>query len=91
MPLDPQVEALLNEMAAQGAKPFEELSVAEARVAALRAVAKLHLSCSVRRRRHDVDFVHRRVFNRDKRHRPGLTRRRHLHPAARGRDTRHGL
>jgi acetyl esterase len=35
MPLDPQVEALLNEMAAQGVKPFEELTVPEARVAAL--------------------------------------------------------
>ena len=35
MPLDPQVEALLNQMREAGAKPFEELSVPEARVAAL--------------------------------------------------------
>src|SRR3954470_10571716 len=34
MPLDPPIEALLGEMEAQGAKPFEELSVAEARIAA---------------------------------------------------------
>src|SRR3954449_1648499 len=34
MPLDPPIEALLAEMEAQGAKPFEELSVPEARVAA---------------------------------------------------------
>ena len=35
MPLDPQVEALLHQMREAGAKPFEELSVPEARVAAL--------------------------------------------------------
>ena len=40
MPLDPQVEALLNEMREMGAKPFEELSVAEARIAA-RSFAEL--------------------------------------------------
>src|SRR3954454_4283798 len=34
MPVDPQIEALLAEMRAQGAKPFEELSVPEARIAA---------------------------------------------------------
>src|SRR4051812_37379975 len=34
MPLDPQIEALLAEMRALGAKPFEELSVPEARIAA---------------------------------------------------------
>jgi acetyl esterase len=34
MPLDPQVEALLQEMREMGAKPFEELSVHEARIAA---------------------------------------------------------
>src|SRR3954469_15250258 len=40
MPLDPPIEALLAEMEAQGAKPFEELSVPEARVAA-RSFAEL--------------------------------------------------
>src|SRR4051812_46359863 len=40
VPLDPSIEALLAEMAEQGAKPFEELSVPEARVAA-RAFAEL--------------------------------------------------
>jgi len=35
MPLDPQIEAVLEEMRAAGAQPFEELSVPEARVAAL--------------------------------------------------------
>src|SRR4051794_11335678 len=35
MPLDPQIEAVLNEMRAAGAKPFEALTVSEARVAAL--------------------------------------------------------
>src|SRR3954465_12585203 len=35
MPLDPQIEAVLEEMRAAGAKPFEELSVPEARIAAL--------------------------------------------------------
>ena len=34
MPVDPQIQALLNEMEAAGAKPFEELTVAEARAAA---------------------------------------------------------
>src|SRR6478735_7885239 len=34
MPLDPQVEALLAQMQEAGAKPFEELSVPEARLAA---------------------------------------------------------
>ncbi len=34
MPLDPQIDELLDEMRAQGAKPFEELSVTEAREAA---------------------------------------------------------
>jgi acetyl esterase/lipase len=34
MPVDPQIQALLDEMRAAGAKPFEELSVAEARAAA---------------------------------------------------------
>jgi acetyl esterase len=34
MPVDPQVQALLDEMRELGAKPFEELSVAEARAAA---------------------------------------------------------
>jgi len=34
MPVDPQIQALLDEMRALGAKPFEELSVAEARAAA---------------------------------------------------------
>jgi acetyl esterase len=34
MPLDPQIEAVLDEMRAMGAKPFEALSVPEARVAA---------------------------------------------------------
>src|SRR4051812_19851090 len=40
MPLDPNIEALLEEMRAQGAKPFEELSVPDARLAA-RAFADL--------------------------------------------------
>lgn len=40
MPLDPQVEALLNEMRELGAKPFEELTVPQARIAAL-SFAKL--------------------------------------------------
>src|SRR3954452_1137180 len=40
VPLDPSIKALLAEMAEQGAKPFEELSVPEARVAA-RAFAEL--------------------------------------------------
>ena len=40
MPLDPSIEALLAEMEAQGAKPFEELSVPDARIAA-RAFAEL--------------------------------------------------
>src|SRR4051812_9409048 len=35
MPLNPQIEALLDEMRAAGAKPFEALSVPEARIAAL--------------------------------------------------------
>jgi acetyl esterase/lipase len=35
MPLDPQMEAVLADMRAAGAQPFEELSVPEARVAAL--------------------------------------------------------
>jgi acetyl esterase len=35
MPLDPQIEAVLDKMRAAGAKPFEALSVAEARIAAL--------------------------------------------------------
>ncbi len=34
MPVDPQVQALLDEMVAMGAQPYEELTVAEARVAA---------------------------------------------------------
>ena len=34
MPVDPQVQALLDEMVAAGAQPYEELTVAEARVAA---------------------------------------------------------
>ena len=34
MPVDPQVQALLDEMRELGAKPFEELTVAEARAAA---------------------------------------------------------
>jgi acetyl esterase len=34
MPVDPQVQALLDEMREAGAKPFEELTVAEARAAA---------------------------------------------------------
>jgi acetyl esterase len=34
MPVDPQIQALLDEMEAAGAKPFEELTVAEARAAA---------------------------------------------------------
>jgi acetyl esterase len=40
MPLDPSIQALLEQMHAQGAKPFEELSVPEARVAA-RSFAEL--------------------------------------------------
>src|SRR3954464_15275751 len=35
MPLDPQIEAVLEDMRAAGAKPFEELSVPDARIAAL--------------------------------------------------------
>src|SRR5690349_12433702 len=35
MPLDPQIEFVLDEMRAAGAKPLEELSVPEARIAAL--------------------------------------------------------
>jgi acetyl esterase len=35
MPLDPQIEAVLDEMRAAGAKPFEALSVPDARIAAL--------------------------------------------------------
>jgi len=34
MPVDPQIQALLDEMEAAGAKPFEELTVPEARAAA---------------------------------------------------------
>ena len=34
MPVDPQIQALLDEMREAGAKPFEELTVAEARAAA---------------------------------------------------------
>ena len=50
MPLDPQVEALLEEMREAGARPFEELSVAEAREAAWGYVALAGRAAGGRRR-----------------------------------------
>ena len=54
MPLDPQAEALLAQMREAGVKPFEELTVAEARVAAWGYRRARGRAAGGRRRPHDV-------------------------------------